>query len=217
VGTDVVFDTQRYAPNTSDGRRLLAHELTHVLQQSQQPHASSVIGWPHNGHEREADPVAEQITTGYGQPGAKFAPATRSIQRKCTWAGSWVFDYDGCSVPGWLQTLVGISDKDNPAGGADTQFSNTDHTGACDRHDECYQTCGGLDRKQNCDDQFLHDMEETCNRSMESSAVKADCITKAKEYYIGVALGGIAAFLEDQNKVCSCFPQIVGNLDSAST
>ena len=33
VGTNVVFDAGRYAPETSDGRRLLAHELTHVVQQ----------------------------------------------------------------------------------------------------------------------------------------------------------------------------------------
>lgn len=33
VGSNVVFDTGRFAPNTSDGRRLLAHELTHVVQQ----------------------------------------------------------------------------------------------------------------------------------------------------------------------------------------
>ena len=33
VGRDVVFGTGQYAPGTSEGRRLLAHELTHVVQQ----------------------------------------------------------------------------------------------------------------------------------------------------------------------------------------
>jgi hypothetical protein len=33
VGGDVVFANGRYAPETSEGRRLLAHELTHVVQQ----------------------------------------------------------------------------------------------------------------------------------------------------------------------------------------
>lgn len=33
VGNSVVFDASRFAPGTSDGRRLLAHELTHVVQQ----------------------------------------------------------------------------------------------------------------------------------------------------------------------------------------
>lgn len=33
VGHDVVFGTGQYAPGTSEGRKVLAHELTHVLQQ----------------------------------------------------------------------------------------------------------------------------------------------------------------------------------------
>jgi hypothetical protein len=33
VGRDVVFGAGQYAPGTSEGRRLLAHELTHVVQQ----------------------------------------------------------------------------------------------------------------------------------------------------------------------------------------
>ena len=34
VGSNVVFGQGRYAPQTAEGRRLLAHELTHVVQQS---------------------------------------------------------------------------------------------------------------------------------------------------------------------------------------
>lgn len=37
VGSDVVFARGSYAPSTTEGRRLLAHELTHVLQQSGGP------------------------------------------------------------------------------------------------------------------------------------------------------------------------------------
>jgi hypothetical protein len=33
VGRDIVFDHGCYAPDTADGKRLLAHELTHVMQQ----------------------------------------------------------------------------------------------------------------------------------------------------------------------------------------
>ena len=33
VGQDIAFATGRYAPHTADGRRLLAHELAHVVQQ----------------------------------------------------------------------------------------------------------------------------------------------------------------------------------------
>lgn len=34
MGTDITFGSYQYAPHTEDGRRLLAHELTHVVQQS---------------------------------------------------------------------------------------------------------------------------------------------------------------------------------------
>jgi hypothetical protein len=34
VGHDLVFDSRRFAPHTAEGRRLLAHELTHVVQQN---------------------------------------------------------------------------------------------------------------------------------------------------------------------------------------
>ena len=37
LGSDVVFGAGHYAPNTTAGRRLLAHELAHVLQQSDGP------------------------------------------------------------------------------------------------------------------------------------------------------------------------------------
>ena len=33
VGSDVVFGEGRYAPETHDGSRLLAHELAHTVQQ----------------------------------------------------------------------------------------------------------------------------------------------------------------------------------------
>ena len=40
VGHNIVFDSGQFKPGTSQGRRLLAHELTHVVQQS---HAPSVL------------------------------------------------------------------------------------------------------------------------------------------------------------------------------
>lgn len=33
LGSDIVFGPGRYAPGTEEGKRLMAHELTHVLQQ----------------------------------------------------------------------------------------------------------------------------------------------------------------------------------------
>ena len=41
VGRDVVFGSDRYAPGTDEGRRLLAHELAHTVQQSGVARASA--------------------------------------------------------------------------------------------------------------------------------------------------------------------------------
>lgn len=37
MGNDIVFDTGAYAPGSAEGQRLLAHELTHVVQQGASP------------------------------------------------------------------------------------------------------------------------------------------------------------------------------------
>jgi hypothetical protein len=52
VGQDIVFGTGRYAVETANGRRLLAHELTHVVQQHET--SASVI-------RREEEPTRRQI------------------------------------------------------------------------------------------------------------------------------------------------------------
>lgn len=51
VGDDIVFDTGRYAPDTPTGRRLLAHELTHVVQHAGSPvlHREASAAAPERG------------------------------------------------------------------------------------------------------------------------------------------------------------------------
>src|SRR5262249_40412554 len=53
VGNDIVFDTGRFTPESRAGRSLLAHELTHVLQQT--PGATSLQRQP-----TKRDPDAER-------------------------------------------------------------------------------------------------------------------------------------------------------------
>jgi hypothetical protein len=43
VGSDIVFGAGQYAPSTPSGQRLLAHELTHVLQQSSDSHPPAAV------------------------------------------------------------------------------------------------------------------------------------------------------------------------------
>ena len=69
VGNDIVFGAGRFAPATHEGRRLIAHELTHVVQQSgadahararvqQSPNEPAPAQFPDAGqHSRIATPV----------------------------------------------------------------------------------------------------------------------------------------------------------------
>ena len=43
VGRDIVFGASQYAPGTQEGRRLIAHELTHVVQQEQSGTSAAVV------------------------------------------------------------------------------------------------------------------------------------------------------------------------------
>ena len=65
-GADVMFAPGRYAPGTADGDRLLAHELAHVVQQSQRGAAGTV-----DGAEARADGAA--IDAAQGRPVSRAA------------------------------------------------------------------------------------------------------------------------------------------------
>jgi uncharacterized protein DUF4157 len=63
TGSDVFFRSGRYAPDTGEGRKLLAHELTHVVQQASGSVADeSRVSHPDDPHEREAGAVAEAVS-----------------------------------------------------------------------------------------------------------------------------------------------------------
>lgn len=63
VGHHVVFDSGRYEPRTHIGRQLIAHELTHVVQQSTAESScrSLSIGRPGDQYEQQADQIAASI------------------------------------------------------------------------------------------------------------------------------------------------------------
>ncbi|WP_197514980.1 DUF4157 domain-containing protein [Mycobacterium sp. 852013-50091_SCH5140682] len=59
VGTDIVFGAGEYEPHTADGRKLLAHELSHVVQQSDRGHVNTTAS-PATA-EREARRLSDTI------------------------------------------------------------------------------------------------------------------------------------------------------------
>jgi hypothetical protein len=68
IGKDLVFGAGQYSPQTEEGRRLIAHELTHTIQQ-------------------QPDERAKAAYAGPGRVSRSEAPA-RTIQRKCACGGS---------------------------------------------------------------------------------------------------------------------------------
>jgi uncharacterized protein DUF4157 len=84
VGRNVVFGDGAYAPHTSPGQRLLAHELTHVLQQRC---ASNFVHWPlavdrvDSNAEQEAEREARR-TSFHGCPPARSNQV--ALQRQVT-------------------------------------------------------------------------------------------------------------------------------------
>jgi uncharacterized protein DUF4157 len=86
VGSNIAFARGRYAPDTAAGRRLLGHELTHVLQQSQSAHTSvgvQKLASPDTLLEREADHVAETVTGQAAKLVDEISPAPSTLQRVC--------------------------------------------------------------------------------------------------------------------------------------
>jgi len=86
VGNDVVFQSGKYEPESDSGRRMLAHELTHVVQQRSGPVAGTAapggikVSHPSDAFEQAAESSADRVMGGaVPMPGAT-TPA--SIQRE---------------------------------------------------------------------------------------------------------------------------------------
>lgn len=64
TGNDIFFRQGAYDPGSSGGQRLIAHELTHVVQQGGAPapvQGQMAVNDPEDAFEAEADAVAEQV------------------------------------------------------------------------------------------------------------------------------------------------------------
>jgi hypothetical protein len=61
TGQDIFFKQGEYSPGSSGGRELLAHELTHVVQQTGSIQPKLTIGQPGDPYEQEADSVAKAV------------------------------------------------------------------------------------------------------------------------------------------------------------
>jgi hypothetical protein len=71
TGQDLFFRAGEYSPRSSGGQELLAHELSHVVQQHSGQVGSSgpmTVNDPGDQFERQADAVAQQVTSAASAP-----------------------------------------------------------------------------------------------------------------------------------------------------
>lgn len=97
VGNHVVFGAGRYVPDLSEGRRLLAHELAHVVQQSRSDlvavRPSLAVGPVDAPEEREADAAANAALRGGA---ATVSPAAGAFVRRAAIYSGNVSDEGSC-------------------------------------------------------------------------------------------------------------------------
>jgi hypothetical protein len=88
VGNDIVFQRDRYAPGSDEGRKMLAHELTHVVQQRSGPvdgvpaPGGIRVSDPSDPFEREAAGRAEQVVADPAPLAAPMAAPAAAVQRQ---------------------------------------------------------------------------------------------------------------------------------------
>ncbi|MDP9075324.1 MAG: DUF4157 domain-containing protein [Actinomycetota bacterium] len=95
VGTDVVFQSDQYQPDSPDGQRMLAHELTHVIQQRNGPVEGTPTGdgiavsHPSDSFEQAAEANADRVMSGgsgdfHAGPAGSSAGGGAGLQRDAT-------------------------------------------------------------------------------------------------------------------------------------
>jgi hypothetical protein len=71
IGSDVVFGADKYHPETREGRRLISHELAHVLQQRNATQRSEADLWiASSGEDKALEAGARQSENGLDRPAA---------------------------------------------------------------------------------------------------------------------------------------------------
>lgn len=126
AGRDIVFDARRYAPQTSEGKRLLAHELTHVVQQGATTLPAHLAAGPAGSQqEREADAMASVVMPGRGQlthplP-VSYSPSALLQREAATDEGMVNIREEEVSVEPAEEEDFDVMDGDSPVSGSESE------------------------------------------------------------------------------------------------
>ncbi len=150
VGAQIAFDTARYSPTTAEGRRLLAHELTHVVQQEQLPpektsHVFRSATTATHGQSQGTGPQSVSLSTGtkiVHTPACGAQTITATVAPSGLTGVTWSLHDDGTTVDarssidsagaitlGSAQTggTIRIRATDSSGGSADIQLILSSH------------------------------------------------------------------------------------------
>jgi hypothetical protein len=88
VGSNVVFQRDKYDPASTEGKTMLAHELTHVVQQRSGPVDGTAAGGgikvsdPSDRFEREASANADRVMSAPAPASAQLSASGPAVQRE---------------------------------------------------------------------------------------------------------------------------------------
>jgi hypothetical protein len=117
VGTDVVFRSDRWDPSSGEGKKTIAHELTHVVQQASGPVAGSPapgginVSSPDDEFERAADRTADAAMSASVPTSDGPAAAGPSAQLQAADQDE-ILEEEETAQGDWVQRQAGITEEE---------------------------------------------------------------------------------------------------------
>ncbi|MEM9805913.1 MAG: DUF4157 domain-containing protein [Cyanobacteria bacterium P01_D01_bin.56] len=159
TGNDVFFRRGEYQPASRNGQELIAHELTHVVQQG----GASVQRQPQNGHSGNARPeqIPEQVVQRHGNHGdhSHREEEEEQIQLKALRNGESL--YLQCFIDSTeMKKKIGEPKKDKTVFGKVYKARSVKYKAVLDALDAYHQTANNLWKGNASADKFKDDLTE---------------------------------------------------------
>ena len=100
LGRNIVFGAGQYQPDVKQGQRLLAHELTHVIQQSGRLNMLQLLRWSNNGVDFDSTITMRQILFNSGPGRVGIDPGRIIASRNQGSPQRWLLFYTGSTARG---------------------------------------------------------------------------------------------------------------------